>query len=63
MNITSVSAGDIVECDVRGIKFYATVEETAKGELKVQPHSKQINYFRVRSNQVIGHFKKMQRNR
>lgn len=63
MNITSVSPGDIVECDIRGIRFFATVEETGKGELHVRPHTKQINYFHVKANQVVGHYRKMGKSR
>lgn len=63
MNLTSVSAGDIVDCDIRGIRFFATVEERGKGELRIMPHSKQINHFHMKANQVVGHYKKMKGSR
>ena len=63
MNITNISVGDIIECDVRGIRFLATVEERGKGELQVKPHSRTINYFHIKANQVSGHYKKMGRSR
>lgn len=59
MNITNIRASDVVECDVRGIKFFATVDEIGKGELHVKPHSKQINHFHIKATQVVGHYKKM----
>lgn len=59
MNITNVKSGDVVECDVRGIRFFATVEEVGKGEVHVKPHSKQINHFHIKATQVAGHYKRM----
>lgn len=59
MNITNVKPGDVVECDVRGIRFFATVEETNKGEVHVKPHSRQINHFHIKATQVVGHYKKL----
>ena len=59
MNLTSVNPGDIVQCDVRGIKFYATVEETLKGELSIKPLTRHINHYHVKATQVVGHYKKM----
>lgn len=58
MNITNVKSGDVVECNVRGIRFFATVVEINKGEVQVQPHSRQINHFHIKSNQVVGHYRK-----
>jgi hypothetical protein len=59
MNITHIQPGDVVECDIRGIKFFATVTEREKGQLVIQPHSRQINHYRVKATQVAGHYKKM----
>lgn len=63
MVMTGIQAGDIVEADVRGRRFYATVTEKAKGELQVLPITPNINYFHLKANQVIGHWKKAGRSR
>lgn len=68
MNISSVKPGDIVEVDIRGSKFLAYVEELVKEEgkqssLKITPSSKNISFYSCKANQVIAHYKKMQRAR
>lgn len=66
MNISSVKPGDIVEVDIRGSKFLAYVEELVKEDgkqssLKITPASRNVTYYSCKANQVIGHYKKMQR--
>jgi hypothetical protein len=64
MNISSIKRDDIVECDVRGRRFHAQVtEDPQNGELSVLPLDKRINYFSVRSNQVVKHYRLMGRPR
>lgn len=68
MNISSVKPGDIVEVDIRGTKFLAHVDELVKEEgkqssLKIIPASRNVTYYSCKANQVIGHYKKMQRAR
>lgn len=68
MNISSVKGGDIVEVDIRGQKFLAYVEYVTKvkgkqSSLKIIPASKNVTYHSCKANQVIGHYKKMQRTR
>jgi hypothetical protein len=66
MNISSVKAGDIIEVDIRGSKFLAYAEELVKekgkqSSLRITPVSKNITYYSCKANQVISHYKKMQR--
>lgn len=68
MNISSVKPGDIVEVDIRGSKFLAYSEELIKekgkqSSLKITPVSQNISYYSCKANQVVGHYKKMQRSR
>jgi len=68
MNISSVRAGDIVEVDIRGTKFIARVEEFVKIEgkqssLKIMPFHNASNRYSCKANEVIGHYKKMNRTR
>lgn len=68
MNISSVKPGDIVEVDIRGSKFLAFAEELIKEDgkqssLKITPALRNVTYYSCKANQVIGHYKKMQRTR
>ena len=63
MNLAGVRPRDIVECDVRGRRFYATVEakRTTPGtpaRLQVRPITPGINYFEVPARQVVGHWRR-----
>jgi hypothetical protein len=66
MNISSVKAGDVVEVDIRGSKFLAYVDELVKesgkqSSLKITPAARNVTYYSCKANQVVGHYKKMQR--
>lgn len=66
MNVTGVRAGDIVECDVRGRRFFALVgekvEPTGAGPalttLHIRPITAGITHRSVTSRQVIGHYRR-----
>ena len=62
MNLSTVRAGDIVQCDVRGRRFYALVETKTstpgtRTRLAVRPITNGINFFEVRATQVVGHWR------
>jgi dihydroxyacid dehydratase/phosphogluconate dehydratase len=66
VNISSVKTGDVVEVDIRGSKFLAYVDELVKEEgkqssLRITPATRNVTYYSCKANQVIGHYKKMQR--
>ena len=68
MNIASVKPGDIVEVDIRGRRFIAYVDELLKekgkqSSLKITPAEPNNSYYTCKANQVVGHYKKMQRAR
>lgn len=50
---------DVVECDVGGRRFYAKVTGRDGREVLVRPITHNISYRRVRSNQVIGYYRKL----
>lgn len=55
MTLAGVKPGDVVACDVRGVRFWATVEaEPAEGQLPIRPHSRHVTYRTVKARQVIG---------
>lgn len=63
MDLKSVHGGDIVECDVRGRRFFALV--TSKPEtigrlrnLSVRPITSGITHRTVTSLQVVGHYRR-----
>lgn len=63
----AVRPGDIVECDVRGRRFYAVVAGAPTKEkgvgyiVLVEPITKGINHFRVRGREIVGHYRKLGR--
>jgi hypothetical protein len=62
MNVTSVREGDIVECDVRGRRFFALVTGPPSGSgqrtLPVRPITPSISFRVVSAAQVIGHYRR-----
>jgi hypothetical protein len=63
MRLSAVSPGDIVECDVRGRRFYAFVTRVAGSEAEVNPFHAAITYRHVTARQVIQHWRKAGRKR
>ncbi len=65
MEVAGIRAEDIVECDVRGQKFYALVEKpvhkdeaTKRRVLTVKPISPGVSFYTVTPTQVIDHWRK-----
>ena len=60
MNITPIKERDVVECDVKGRRFYALVQGRGerKGQLRVSPITHGISYRTVTARQVIAHFRR-----
>lgn len=63
MNITPIKAGDIVECNVRGTKFFAKAGAISEdyGDRKallVEPITHNITYRHATARQVVGHYRK-----
>ena len=67
MNISNVSAGDVVEVEMRGRIFLARVcEILSKKEdfdLKITPENRNISHYHCNATDVTGHWKKMGRAR
>lgn len=61
MTLGSVHAGDIVLADVKGRRFYALVEEKARGQLTVRPLDARISWRSLTSRQVVEHWHKSRR--
>lgn len=51
MRLASLSAGDVVEANVRGLIFRARVERVGRGEVWVRP-PRGIGYRRLTARQV-----------
>ncbi len=58
MRLEGIRAGDIVEIDRKGRRFFALVTGTAPGGLAVAPTDRRISYRSCRSREVIGHWVK-----
>jgi hypothetical protein len=57
VTLTGIRSGDIVECDVRGERFFAFASSNGKGEIEVE--SLHCHRFRiVTARQVVGHWRK-----
>lgn len=65
MNVQSVRKGDVVECDVRGRRFFALVtrdpQPGASGgprTITIRPITPSISFRVVNAPQVIGHYRR-----
>lgn len=62
MRLTGVKVGDIVLCDVRGDRFYASVRDRAEGgsrPLEIGAlTSRPIPALKVSARQVVGHWRR-----
>lgn len=54
MILASVRAGDIIEADRKGRRFFAVVIERRERELEVEPIDRRVTYRHVRAREVIG---------
>ena len=62
MTVSTINDGDIVQCDVRGVRFYGIViydGNTKRGEIAVEPISNGQPKIRiVKAREVVGHWRK-----
>jgi hypothetical protein len=58
MNITGIREGDLVLCDVRGVRFHAYVQAREDHGLDVRPIERGISYRHVTAHQVIAHWRR-----
>jgi hypothetical protein len=64
MNISPIRPGDLVRCDVRGEKFVAEVTGKDDGVLTLEPVARSfLPAYRVKSRQVIEHWRRSRRSR
>ena len=63
MRLEGIQAGDIVEVDRNGRRFFALVTGSAPGGLAVQPTDRRVNYYSCRSRDVVAHWAKRGRPR
>ena len=63
MKLEGIGAGDVVEVDVRGRRFFAIVTGPAPDGLALRPIERGVNHFTCRSRQVTGHWAKRGRPR
>jgi hypothetical protein len=54
MSLGAVRAGDIMEVDRKGRRFFAIVVERRERELEVEPIDRRVTYRRVKAREVIG---------
>lgn len=65
MKLAGIRRGDVVECDVKGRRFYALVERAATADerqVDVRPITPGITYRRVTARQIIEHWRKARHN-
>ena len=58
MNITGIREQDIVEVDIRGLRFYAIVVQKLKGKLEIEPLSKGISYRSATARQIVTRYRR-----
>lgn len=58
MKLGGIRCDDLVQGDVRGVAFYATVEGVEGRELVVAPLSRNVTFRRLTARQVIAHWRK-----
>lgn len=67
MNISNVSAGDVVEVEIRGWTFLARVIQVLPKsddfDLKIHPEKKNVTHYHCNASEVTAHFKRMGRTR
>lgn len=63
MRLEGILAGDIVEVDHHGRRFYALVTSSQPGGLALAPLDRRVNYHSCRSREVVGHWVKRGRPR
>jgi hypothetical protein len=63
VRLEGIHAGDIVEVDRLGRRFYALVTGTAQGGLAIQPLDRRITYRTCRAHDVCAHWAKRGRPR
>jgi hypothetical protein len=63
MRLEGIQAGDIVEVDCKGRRFYAVVTGPAPGGLALAPIDRRVNHYSARSREVVGHWLKRGRPR
>ena len=54
LTLGAVRAGDIIEVDRKGRRFFAIVVERRERELGVEPIDRRVTYRRVKAREVIG---------
>lgn len=60
MRTTGIKEGDLVECDVRGQRFFARVNSDTNGDrlIKVEPFNVAVGYRSATARQIVGHYRK-----
>jgi hypothetical protein len=59
MRLSGVKVGDIVQCDVRGQRFFARVDQADGHWLEVGSlNGVQLGYRRLSSRQIVGHYRR-----
>lgn len=59
MRTQGIKPGDIVQCDVRGQRFYASVTELTDDGVQLEKLTSQfLPAYVVKPRQVIGHYSK-----
>jgi hypothetical protein len=63
MNTANIRVGDLVLCDVRGVRFHAYVKEHTDGGLAVRAIERGISFRQVTARQVIAHWRRSKQSR
>lgn len=63
MRLNGIRVADVIEADVRGLRFFARVEQVDQRALEVEPlcnlnGSTKITYRHLPARQVIGHYRR-----
>ena len=62
MNTRFLKAGDLIECEVKGTRFTATIEAFGKpGWIKVQPSESWATWRWIRSRQIVKKLERQER--
>lgn len=58
MRTTGIKTGDVVECNVRGQRFFAKAQGPGNGSLPIHPLDTRVTYRTVKAREVVGHYRK-----
>jgi hypothetical protein len=58
MQLNPIRPNDIVLCDIRGQRFFATVKGKVPGKVSIMPIQNGYNFYSATARQIKGHYRR-----